>query len=112
MSGNGDTKELPEDWVLAELPLEAFLEGLKEADGVEERAEELASRPEEEIEERLRRRKGIQSLRSAGLDFAVRRAPGALRGTAVVVIVATAVAVALYRLGRRRRQHREDEGSL
>jgi len=46
----------------------------------------------------------VHLLRSAGLDFAVRRLVGALRRPEVVVVVATAVAIGLYRLQRRRRR--------
>ncbi|MCS7276575.1 MAG: hypothetical protein NZ695_06130 [Dehalococcoidia bacterium] len=104
MSGNGQEDDLPEDWVLAQVPLEDFLKGLRDVDGVDEPSEQLQELTPEEIEQRLERRKGVHLLRSAGLDFAVRRLVGALRRPEVVVVVATAVAIGLYRLQRRRRR--------
>ncbi|GBD14059.1 hypothetical protein HRbin24_02108 [bacterium HR24] len=107
MGGNGDQDDLPEDWVLAQVPLEDFLKGLQDVDGVEEATEQLRELPPEEIEARLRHRKGARLLRSAGLDFTVRRLVGALRRPEVVVVVATALAIGLYRLSRRRRGREE-----
>jgi hypothetical protein len=107
MSDNGQPEEeLPEDWVLAQVPLEDFLKGLQEVDGVEEPSEPLQELPPEAIEARLQQRPGARLLRSAGLDFAVRRLVGALRRPEVVVVVATALAIGLYRLRRRRRRGR------
>ena len=103
MSGNGQEDDLPEDWVLAQVPLEDFLKGLQDVVGVEEPSEPLQELPPEEIEQRLGQRQGVHLLRSAGLDFAVRRLVGALRRPEVVVVVATAVVIGLYRLQRRRR---------
>ncbi len=100
--GKGNGHGLGQDWALAEVPLDAFLRGLEEVDGARE--EDISHLSEEEIEARLRRRQGIKSLLRAGLDFAVRRTRDALGQPVVLIIVGTAVAVALYRLQRRRRR--------
>jgi len=100
--GRGNGSGLPEDWALAEVPLEDFLRGLQQVDGAQE--EDISHLSEEEIEARLRRRRGIRSLLRAGLDFAVRRTRDALGRPVVVIVVGTAIAVALYRLRRRRRR--------
>jgi hypothetical protein len=97
--GNGG---LPDDWALAEVPLQDFLDGLREMDGARE--EDLSHLSDDEIEARLRGRKGIKSLLRAGLDFAVRRTRDALGQPVVMIVVGAAVAVALYRLQRRRRR--------
>ncbi len=97
--GNGG---LPDDWALAEVPLRDFLQGLQETDGAHE--EDLSHLSEDEIEARLRRRRAIKSLLQSGLDFAVRRTRDALGRPVVMIVVGAAIAVAIYRLQRRRRR--------
>ncbi len=99
IGGNGEAPA--EGWALAQVTLEDFLKGLEQTDGAKE--EDLSRLTEEEIETRLKRRAGVKSLLRAGLDFAVRRTRDALGRPEVIILIGTALAIALYRLRRRRR---------